>query len=189
MSLEFFKKHLNTILMIVIVLMGVEILYLAWQNQQLTAMIRDPKQVFKTLDSGDRVPSLVAEDLDGNEVNLRYGDGEPHTLLFWFSPSCESCEANLDFWNVLYSDNQKGTVRFLGFCACSPDEAYGIVEEEALGFPVVCALDPFIVDSYKGNVLPQTVLIAPDGTIRKVWPGSLLEGQREEIVSALESLN
>ncbi len=189
MGLEFLKKHLNLVLTAIIVLMGIEILYLVLQNRRLAAIVRDPKQVFQTLHSGDVVPSIRTVDLDGDELSLRYGPEEPHTLIFWFSPTCSSCEDNLDFWNELYSQYLSEKVRFLGICACKPDEAREITEGYGIEFSVICATDPFIVETYKGNVLPQTVLVAPDGSIGEIWPGSLLEGQKNEILAALTGLN
>ena len=186
--LEFFKKHLNLILMVVVVLMGIEILYLVRQNNRLAAVVRDPKQVFKTLESGDTVPVIRTFDLEGNNLNLQYGAEEPHTFLFWFAPGCYSCDENLEFWNSLYLEYASDGARFVGMCACEPDDAREVVVKHGLEFAVTCATDPFIVEMYKGNALPQTVHIAPEGTISKVWTGPLVEGQKEEILSVLESL-
>lgn len=168
--------------------MGVEILYLVAQNQRLMAMVNDPQHAIQTLQTGDRVPNVRTSDINGNEISLHYDADQPYTVLFWFSPSCESCEENLDFWNDLYSKYASDNIRFVGICASTVTEAKEAATEHGMQFSVVCATDPFIVDAYKGNVLPQTLLIDPDGSINKVWPGSLLKGQKEEILSVLETL-
>jgi len=161
--------------------MGIEIVYLVYQNRQLIQIVDDPKQFFKTLEKGDIVPSLRAQDINGNEISIRYSEDQPSTLIFWFSPTCASCEENISFWNDLYTGTGSEFYRFLGFCACTPEEARSMTEESELLFPVICATDQYIVDSYRGNVIPQTVLVSPEGKIRNVWPGELTERQKRGI--------
>jgi peroxiredoxin len=182
------KNRLTVILAVIIVLMGVEIAYLVIQNRRLQVMIEDPRQYFKTLKKGEEVPSLRGQDIFGENVSYRYSEDEEHTLLFWFSPTCSPCEDNHEFWNELYDQYHEQGVRFLGMCACESGEARDAATNSGFEFTIMSASDPFIVDAYKGNVLPQTVHVSPTGKILDVWPGALTSQQKNEIINNLSQL-
>ena len=188
MSFNLTRDRWTVVLLVIIMLMGLEIMYLAYQNRKLHAIIEDPKQVFKTLSADDTVPSIAAYDLEGRDVSLYYGAGEPPSVVFWFAPSCPSCEDNIGFWKEIYAKYRADSVRFLGLCPGLPSEANAFVAEHEIEFPVMCVTDPYIMDAYQGNVLPQTVLISPEGTILAVWPGALDNGGRAEVLARLEQL-
>ncbi|NIO29256.1 MAG: redoxin domain-containing protein [Candidatus Latescibacteria bacterium] len=169
--------------------MGFEIIYLMVQNHRLKGIIQDPKKYFKTLTTDQNVPSFAAQDINGNDVSLRYSPTESHTMIFWFAPTCPSCEDNIAFWKLIYTEYSSENLKFLGMYVGNPGEAREFVSENSVEFPVVCATNRYIVDSYKGHVLPQTMLITPEGTIHGVWPGILDEKKQNEIIAALETLN
>jgi len=186
MPSSFPRDRWTAILLVIIVLMGLEIVFLMYQNQKLKAIMEDPKQVFKTLSMDDTVPSIAAYDLNGNDVSLRYGADAPRSVLFWFAPTCPSCEDNIEFWKQVYADWKSDSVRFLGMCAGQPDEASAFAADHEIDFPVMCVTDPYIMEAYKGNVLPQTVLISSTGTILGVWPGALDDGGQEQFLARLK---
>ena len=71
-------------------------------------------------------------------------------------------------------------------CVGTPGEAREFVSAHGLEFPVICAGDPYILRSYKGNVIPQTVLISPEGTVIGAWPGTLEKDQEGKILALLD---
>jgi len=182
------KKHLNTILMVIIVLLAAEVFYLVYQNRQLQAIIANLPQ-FTTLNEGDRVPGLKARDIDGQPVNLKYGTNQPFTLMCWFSPTCAYCADNMSFWNELFFEHDSDDIRVIGVCACDPKDAQELTDKYQLEFPVVCINEPYLINVYHGNVLPQTVFITPEGAIQGIWPGSLTNEQIDEILTALAEIN
>lgn len=183
-----FREHgLTLILLVIIILMGAEIVYLAVQNNRLKSLVRDPKKYIQTLSSKDQVPAFTARDLNGNDVSVQYSDSAPYTQLFWFSPTCDACVGNIDFWNDIYDRFTSGRFRYLGLCAGDPDEARAYIEDHTIRFPVICAFDPFIMESYRGNVLPQMMLVSPGGSVVQVWAGTLEEEQQAEIIALLEA--
>lgn len=182
------KKYLNVILIVIIVILALEVFYLVCQNRKLRAMIANMPQL-TPLAEGDRVPLLRAQDIDSQLVTLNYGPTEPLTVLFWFSATCSYCADNFEFWNRLYLEYDSDNLRFLGVCACDPGDARMLKEEYRLEFPVICVNEPYIISTYRGNVLPQTVLISPLGVIDGAWPGSLTNEQIDEILTALADIN
>lgn len=183
MTSKISKDHWIIILTIVSVLMGIEIVYITIQNQKLKSILNDPKRYFNTLTKEDVVPSITAVDINGEEINLRYSLEAPPTLLFWFSPGCSVCEGNFEFWNRIFMESDEEHIRCLGMCIGTPEEAKDFCDENGLAFPVICVSDAYILESYKGNVIPQTVLISPTGTVLGAWPGLLEKEQEGKILS------
>ncbi len=182
------RDYLTIVLGIVIVAMGIEIVYLVQQNRTLTAMLENPGETFQTLARSDMVPPLSATDLNGQPIELTYAGDAPHTVLLWFSPTCNSCEENLGFWKELYTTFSSSRVRFLGLCDVTVDEARAFAQQHQLTFPIVCINDDRLLEAYKGRVLPQTVLISPTGSIVDAWPGVLSEHYERTICDNLQKL-
>ncbi len=177
------------ILSVIVVLMGIEILYLIRQNRRLLKIISNPIPVHQTLERGAVVRPFSAPDLDGHTVTLRYGAGQPYRLLLWFSSSCPACEDNLYVWNDLFHDYGSERLQFLGVCTDDPADTRALVAEYGLEFPVISLDNPSIVEAYKGFSRPQTVLVGPGGQIRNLWPGSLSTQQLEGLTAELTEIH
>ncbi len=188
MNSEFRKNWVSILLSIIIVLMGLEIIYLVHQNRQLSNMIAESRKTIKTLVPGDTVLSFVDHDIYGNTISIEYAPTQPHTLLLWFSASCSACEDNLSFWNELYQGYSADLVHFLGMGVGDSAEIQAVAADFDIKFPVVCANEPFYRETYRGNVYPQTLLISPEGVVCDTWMGSLQEEQKDSIITALAQL-
>jgi peroxiredoxin len=186
---HFFRgSRINILLILIILAMGAEIIYLVCRNRELQSIIDDPRNLFTTLTQDDIVPAISAQDIYGRDISLRYYAGAPYTLLLWFGPTCKSCGENIGVWNRIFRERDSTSLRVIGMCAGNPDEARNYVEEYGLEFPVISARDRHIVEVYKGNVLPQTVVVSPEGKILGVWPGALDFAREEEVIGFLGEL-
>ena len=168
--------------------MGIEIIYLVIQNRMLKSIIADPTKYFGTLAEEDTVPAFTAQDIDGNDVRVSYAPDEPYTMLFWFGSTCSSCESNIQFWKRIHEEYQSEQLRFLGIFIGNPSSARRYVSAQQVEIPVLCATHRYLVDVYKGHVLPQTMLVTPSGIIDGIWPGILSEHDETSIIEALEAL-
>lgn len=182
------KDRLTIILILIIIVMGLEIVYLVYQNRKLSALIEDPRKYFKTLAADEIVPSFAAVDLNGNDIDLRYSPEAPYTMLFWFAPTCASCELNIEFWNRLYREHNTEKLRYVGLCAGNLQEARNFVADFGVEFPAVCAKDAFVIEAYKGNVFPQTMLLSPEGSVMGLWAGALGVQQEDTILTIITQL-
>ncbi|MFH0931276.1 MAG: TlpA disulfide reductase family protein, partial [Candidatus Zixiibacteriota bacterium] len=177
----FLKTQLwSLILIVLIVVMGVEILLLVQENQKLRKALYRPRGSFKVLGPGEKVPSLVGINLEGKELKIEYPSSE-RTVLFWFSPVCPSCEENLEFWKEIYRKHSSENLRFIGVTSFGKDNTEDFVKKFQLEFPVLIVSDISLLDQYKVEVIPQTVLIDTNGVVQKVWPGPLSENYKKEI--------
>lgn len=172
----------------IIVVMGIEILYLFKQNRELRAIIENPKEHLGMLEEEQTVPPFTSVDIFNDTITVSFGPDQPFTMLFWLSSECSVCKDNLPFWNRLFEERTSEHIRYLGMCADSRQAALEYASEYGILFPVVCPDDPQILDSYKGNILPQTIFISPQGSILKVWPGALAQGKEDQILAILQQL-
>ncbi|MEZ5358439.1 MAG: redoxin domain-containing protein [Candidatus Zixiibacteriota bacterium] len=174
------------LLTVLVAMMAIEIVYLVYQNQQLRTIIEDPQKYFKAISQKEIVPSLNLMNTDGETVLLSYSPDAPFTVLFWFSPGCAGCEDNFEFWEKLASDTKNNRVRFYGMCIGDVDDAIAFADEQDFPFPTLCVSEQFVLDAYKGGVIPQTVLIAPEGTVLDTWTGKMEDPQKDKILSFLQ---
>lgn len=185
-----FRNNLTCIILsVIVVLMGIEILYLIRQNRRLLRIMSNPIPVHQTLQPGALVRPFSAFDLDGNTVSVSYAPDQPYRLLLWFSAACPACEDNLYVWNDLYRNFESERLHIMGVCTDEPVDTRALVNEYGLEFPVVSLDDPLIVEAYMGFSRPQTVLVGPEGRIRALWQGSLSREQQESLTAELTEIH
>jgi peroxiredoxin len=182
------KNWVSILLSIIVVLMGLEIIFLVRQNRQLRSLVAESRRTINTLGPGDTVPSFIGRDIYGNTISIQFAPARPHTLLLWFSSSCSACEDNLSFWNELYQGYSADLVHFLGMGVGDSAEIQVVAADFDIKFPVVCANGPFYREAYRGNIYPQTLLISPEGVVCDTWVGSLRQEQKDSIITALTQL-
>ncbi len=183
----FLKTQLWSIILIAIVLvMGVEIFLLVQENQKLRKALDRPRGSFKILNPEEKVPSLIGINLDGEEFKIEYPSSKK-TVLFWFSSACPSCEHNIKFWKEIYQKHSSEKLRFLGVTHSGEEKTEEFVKKFQLEFPVLIVSDFSLLDQYKVEVIPQTMLIDTNGVVQKVWPGPLLDNYKKEIELMLSS--
>ena len=149
---------------------------------RLTSTIDDLKSDH-TLTAGQRVSPLHATTLDGKPTQLQYSDSAVDTVVYVFSPSCHWCKENLAGLHAL-ADEAHGRYRVVGL-SLSRDGLQDYVAKQHLTFPIY--MNPIAQDMAKYHLggTPETFVVAPNGTVRKVWMGAYLDDQRKEIEQSL----
>lgn len=183
----FLKTHLwSLVLIILVVAMGVEILLLVKENRELRSALTARRGPFTILNPEEKVPPLLGIDQKGEEVKVEYPSAE-QTVLFWFSAACPSCEHNVEFWKELYQKHRSAGFRFFGATTAGEGKIEEFLKKFQLEFPVLTVSDYSLLDQYKVEVIPQTMLIDGRGLVLKVWPGPLSDNYRMEIEEMIGS--
>ena len=183
----FLKTQLWSIILVVLVLaMGVEILLLVQENRELRLALKVPREPLKVLNPKEKVPPLTGIDLTGKEVKVEYPSSKK-TVLLWFSSDCSSCEDNLEFWRQIYQKRNSEMLRFFGVTTSEVDKTEEFVKKFQLEFPVLVLSDFSLLEKYRVEVIPQTMLIDSNGVVQKVWPGTLSENHKKEIEAMISS--
>jgi peroxiredoxin len=182
------RSFFSLLLLVLVVVMGLEIFYLARRNRRLESSLYEATSL-RVLERGRALPGLTLADVTGAPVRVAYGEGAPATLLIWFSPSCHLCAENAAFWNDLYTRHRASpSVRFLALSDAALGETRAYAAEQGLRFPVCSVTDASLIDAYDGHVMPQTALLSPRGEVKRVWPGALDASRQAEIAAAFDSL-
>jgi peroxiredoxin len=176
----------SIVLIVIIIVMGVEILLLVQENKKLRNTLSLSKGPFKILNPEEKVPPLIGIDQKGEELRIDYPSSKK-TVLFWFSPACPSCEENLAFWKEIYQRHNSEKLRFAGVTQAEKSKVEEFIKRFQLEFPVLIISNLSLVDQYKVEVIPQTMLIDSNGIVQKVWPGPLSENYKKEIEEMLAS--
>jgi len=156
--------------------------YLGWRLYRLGETL-DHLKAAERLVVGAQVPEIKARSLDGRESIIEFQkDGRP-TLLYFFSPGCETCERNVA--NIRMLAQQKGgQYRIIGF-SLSDEGLESYVKEKDFNFPVYYGLGVEPTLAYRLGRVPQTTLVSVDGKVLANWHGPYNGREREAIESYL----
>ncbi len=161
--------------------------YLVQQNRQLRALASTRQRALE-LQVGAIVPPLHGFDIKGKKLTSEYGHDPRKTLLFVLSPDCGVCTRNWPNWQAMIKALDEESYRLVfanltGELTADYIALYGFAK-----FPVFAELDPQSKIDYTLRFTPQTVLIASDGTVAKVWTGmlNLDDERRSEIEQTLD---
>lgn len=185
-------KSTNWVWPALCLILGVALLFAAWQNLQLKREMaeiieRSPgKAHFANDRTGDPAPTVHAYMLDGQPFELRTDALQTPIALLWFSSGCEPCVLALENWNKLAiecPDRVWGITFDLGV---EPDPAF---LGEHVQFPILEPQSEDIFAQYDLNITPQTMIVRPGGTIGNVWYGPLNEQSLQEVIDVLSGVS
>lgn len=170
------SKKVTVGLYVLLAMMGGANLLLLNQNLRMRRSIEAAQPA--RLAVGDRVPQFTAAGLDGGQIDIAYTGQGRDRLLFFYTPSCPYSRQQFPGWLDLADRADKSQIEVLGLVADAEDKAKlrEYLHEVGLGrpsgVPFTTALVPKEVRStYKLSETPLTLLIASDGTVKKVWAG------------------
>jgi peroxiredoxin len=127
---------------------------------------------------GTMLPPLDLVSSNGRRAQLRYGEHELPTILYFFSPACGWCERN---WNnvVALERFTRGRYRFVPLSTTSDVDrlraAHGIT------FEVYSGLSEELRRAHGFAGTPHTILVSPNGRVMKAWAGAYNERLSREI--------
>lgn len=170
------SKKVTVGLYVLLAMMGVANLLLLNQNLRMRRSMEAARPA--RLAVGDRVPRFTAAGLDGGQIDVAYTGQGRDRLLFFYTPSCPYSRQQFPGWLDLADRADKSQIEVIGLVADTEDKAKlrEYLHEAGLGRPsgvtFTTALVPKEVRStYKLSETPLTLLIANDGTVKKVWAG------------------
>ena len=139
----------------------------------------------KRLAVGDPAPDFSAADLDGRTVRLAELRGGPVVLRF-FQPDCPYCRADTRAFAAYQKENAgRGLATVYIAEWRKRGEVVEFRDRLGIAFPVLFDPDGRIAARYCVKVLPQTVIIGPDGRIVTAMVGGVSKPQLAEVVEPL----
>lgn len=144
-------------------------LFLAWRSVQLTRAL-DRTKTEAQLEIGAAVPPIQARGMDGRIAYISYQKSDVPTVLYFFSPGCDTCERNVDNIKKL-ADQKRGEYKIIGLSLTEGD-LEGYTRDHGLNFPVYAGLGVETTLAYKLGRVPQTTVVSADGRVLANWHGA-----------------
>jgi peroxiredoxin Q/BCP len=149
------------------------------------------------LQTGDRAPDFTLRDQNDQPVTLSGFIGKPVVLYFYpkdFTPGCtrEAC----DFRDGHAAFHQNGAV-VIGVSGDKVESHKKFADEYGLPFILLSDPDKTVMKQYGTygmkkqygreyeGIIRTTVLVAPDGTIAKIWAAVKVEGHSEKVLKEI----
>lgn len=135
--------------------------------------------------SGAALLPMPARDFAGKAVTVPSGRKR---LIFYLTPRCSSCTENMPIWASLSRQVGAASTMFLvvdGGDAVTREmppylRSYDLHEAS------VIRLDPQVMYRHGMFSVPRTILVGADGTVKRVWRGSVAA---EKVIEAWKSVS
>ncbi|MEK3993810.1 thiol-disulfide oxidoreductase ResA [Psychrobacillus sp. FSL K6-2365] len=152
---------------IILALMVVAIVFTIYTNltKEKTALIQ----------VGDDAPDFALVDMNGEKHQLSDYKGKGVFLNFW-GTWCKPCEREFPLMDKHYQVYKDQGLEILAVNIGESDFAVQkFIDRKGLTFPVLIDDKKSVMETYKINPLPTTLLINPNGKIEKVITGEMSE--------------
>lgn len=126
---------------------------------------------------GTVVPPLTVLDLQGHQTTIKYESNS--TVLYIFSPSCEWCRQNSQAIRSLTA--QIGVQYNIVGLSLDDEGLQEFVQANEMPFPVFTGLSELSRKAYQLRVTPETLVIAPGGSVVQAWKGAFRGATKEKI--------
>lgn len=152
------------------------------------------------LKEGSKAPAFALESSTGGTVELKDFAGKWVVLYFYprdATPGCTTeAQAFRDHEGAL---DERGAV-VLGVSKDSIASHQKFAAKQELNFPLLSDPEGAVIEKYGAwgeknlygkksmGIIRSTVLIDPEGKVRKVWPKVRVKGHVEDVIAALDAL-
>ncbi|MFJ7825621.1 thiol-disulfide oxidoreductase ResA [Psychrobacillus sp. NPDC096623] len=162
---------------VILALMLVAIVFTIYTNvtKERTALIQ----------VGDDAPDFALVDMNGEKHQLSDYKGQGVFLNFW-GTWCKPCEREFPLMDKQYQDYKDKGLEILAVNIGESDFAVQkFIDRKGLSFPVLIDNNKSVMETYKINPLPTTLLINPEGKIEKVITGEMSEEMIKEYMEQI----
>jgi peroxiredoxin Q/BCP len=147
------------------------------------------------LNEGDRAPRFALTDQDGKTVSSDSFMGKPAVLYFYPKDDTPGCTTEAGQFNDNLQQFQQAGVPVVGVSPDAGDSHVRFRNKYGLRFPLLSDPGHQTMAAYGAwgdrpgrgeGVIRSTVLLAPDGTVKKAWYGVKPDGHAVEVLQTLD---
>jgi peroxiredoxin Q/BCP len=147
----------------------------------------------KLLPVGTEAPDFESEAHDGTRVHIKDLRGSPVVLYFYPKDETPGCTAEAEAFRDDSTELQKLGARVVGVSLDSIESHRDFARNHGLEFPLIADAGGVIAGMYgvstrSGFAERVTFIIAPDGTIARVFPEVRVSGHSDEVLLALREV-
>jgi hypothetical protein len=137
------------------------------------------------LEEGRVLDAITLRNAAGEDVGVRFGAGEPGSLLLFHASACDACEATRPLWRNMVERSHRPDVRVL--CIQTDVTAGAPIELEGLPASLAVPLPP---TGWPASLpaVPATLLVDGAGVLTRAWYGELSDDMTREATEAIGAL-
>ena len=152
------------------------------------------------IEEGRAAPAFTLKDAQGNKVSLKDFRGRNVVLYFYPKDDTPGCTKEACGFRDLWKDIQNADTVVLGVSPDDPQSHQKFAARYALPFPLLCDPDRQVMEKYGAwgeknmygkktmGVIRSTVLIGPDGKVRRHWKRvSKAETHPQKVLEAISA--
>ncbi len=152
------------------------------------------------LKEGQKAPAFSLPADDGSTISLRDFAGRNLVLYFYPKDSTPGCTREAEAFRDALSDLERRNAVVVGVSKDSTASHCRFRDKYALNFRLLTDGDGKVLEKYGAwgekvrygkksvGVIRSTVVIGPDGVVKKVFPKVKVDGHAEEVIAALDAL-
>ena len=129
---------------------------------------------WRTPDLPDSAPDWQLKSIDGGTVSLSDYRGKTVVLNFW-ATWCSPCLMEIPTFVKFSQENPDIPVLGIAMDG-SPSKLAGFARNYNISYPILLSNEQ-VQSDYKVSTLPMTVIVGPDGEVKKAHVGIMLEQQ------------
>jgi thioredoxin-dependent peroxiredoxin len=149
------------------------------------------------LKEGQKAPAFTLESSDGKKVSLGEFAGKNVVLYFYPRDSTPGCTREAEAFRDAQAALKKKNAVVLGVSKDSIASHCKFRDKYSLNFPLLSDPDGGVLEKYGAwgekvmygkkmmGIIRSTVVIGPDGKIKKLFPKVKVDGHADEVLSAL----
>ena len=155
----------------------------------------------KSYGEGDAFPDFTMETPDGGSLTKADLAGRKAVIFFYPKDNTPGCTTEAKDFSALKADFDQAGCALLGISKDSPQKHRNFIAKHDLTVPLatdaqegglsdklgVWAEKKMYGRTFMGMVR-TTILLAPDGTVARVWPKVKVKGHAEEVLEAVRNL-
>jgi len=167
----------HVFLHLALVLLAVEIIILARQNEKLKNQVGYAET---RLNIGDQLLIQDVDLIDSSNESSRSST----RVVFLFTTTCGFCKLNLEQWEEITFE-LFSKIWVVGLSLSNYDDTKEYARDNQLQFSVYCARDPENYRTkYKLREVPSTILTDSSGQVLEIWRGTLSKTDVKAIIQA-----
>lgn len=135
---------------------------------------------------GDAAPDFTLADLDGDQYRLSDLRGQPVVLNFW-ATWCAPCRVEMPELQAAYDRHLEDGLVMLALDYDEPEDTVRrfFYEEFDLTFTPLIDEDGLVAANYGVFNFPSTIFISPEGVVKAIHRGPMIQAQVEEHLSKI----
>ncbi|MGR6430701.1 peroxiredoxin [Rhizobium sp. PAMB 3182] len=153
-----------------------------------------------TLETGNTAPNFTLPATGGNPVTLSSFRGKPVVIFFYPKDDTSGCTTESKDFSSLLPDFKALGVTVIGISPDSLKSHEKFANKHDLSVTLAADEDQAVLEAYGVwqeksmygrkymGVVRTTVLVAPDGTVARIWPKVKVAGHAKDVLAAVREL-